>query len=136
MDEPLAGRIRLVLWAPVAILLAYEAYLSSQSTLPELPLSGVLPDFDKLEHIGYFFLTGLLGIRAARFGELWSRRRTALSLLPAALAWGVLDEFHQSFVPGRSVEALDVMADVTGVLLAILVAEPIWKLFRLDRVRR
>ena len=130
------GRGRLLLWSPVALLLGFEFYLSSQSKLPEIPFASGIPGFDKIEHAGFFFLVGLLAVRAARFCEGWAGWRTALTLLPGALGWGVLDEFHQSFVPGRSVEAGDVAADVAGVLLAVLVGEHLWRLLRMDRVLR
>ena len=133
---PPAGRARLLLWSPVVLLLALEVYLSSQSSLPEIPLAGGIPNFDKVEHAGYFFLVGLLAVRAARFSEEWTPRRTVWTLLPLALAWGILDEFHQSFVPGRSVEVGDVVADVAGVALALLAGERLWRLFRLHSVRR
>jgi VanZ family protein len=120
-----SARRPLLLWAPVALLLAYEFYLSSQSHLPSVPLH--LPQSDKLLHASYFFLTGALAVRAARFGQGWSRRRTAITLLLGALLWGAVDELHQSFVPGRDVEAADVVADVTGVLIATLVSEKIWR---------
>jgi VanZ family protein len=120
----------------VVLLLAFEFYLSSQSTLPSIPLTEGLPQFDKVLHAGYFFVTGLFAVRAVRFGEGWSARRTAAVLLACALAWGVLDEFHQSFVPHRSVEALDVAADVAGVALAVLLGERVWRLLRLDWVPR
>ena len=35
-----------------------------------------------------------------------------------AAAYGVSDEFHQSFVPMRSVEAMDVVADTVGASFA------------------
>jgi VanZ family protein len=131
-----AGRERLLLWSPVVLLLAFEFYLSSQSALPSVPLFGGIPQFDKVLHAGTFFLVGLLAVRAARFLEEWTPRRTAWTLLPVGLGWGLLDEFHQSFVPGRSVEAGDVAADVAGVLLAVLAGERLWRLFRLHRVGR
>jgi VanZ family protein len=127
-----AGR-RALLWAPVALLLGFEFYLSSQSRLPSIPLH--LPHLDKLEHAAYFFLTGAVAVRAARFGERWSRVRTAVILLAAALLWGCSDEYHQSFVPGRDVEAADVAADVTGVLLAVLLAESLWIRLKLDETK-
>jgi VanZ family protein len=132
----LSAWARLVLWSPVVLALGYEFYLSSQSSLPVIPLSDILPNFDKAEHAVYFFLTGLLAVRAARYGESWSSRWTAAILLFGALVWGVLDEFHQSFVPARSVEAGDVAADVAGVLFAILAGDQIWRRLRLDRVVR
>jgi VanZ family protein len=35
-----------------------------------------------------------------------------------AVAWGVFDEAHQSFVPGRTADILDLLADATGAALA------------------
>ena len=122
---------RLVLWAPVALLLAFQFWLSSRTTLPELPFD--LPHLDKLVHAGYFLLMGLLAFRAGRFGERWSRGKTGVFLLLAAILWGCLDEIHQSFVPGRSVELADVVADTTGVALTVIVGEPLLRKLRLDQ---
>ena len=127
----MSGRARILLWAPVVLLLAFEAWLSSQSRLPELGAS--FEGLDKLQHAGYFFLTGLLAVRAARFGERWSRTRTAVSLVLAALLWGCLEEIHQSTVPMRSVELADVMADAAGVVLAVTFGERILRKTGLDR---
>jgi VanZ family protein len=104
------ARARLVLWAPVVLLLAFEFWLSSLSP-SRLPRFG--PWFigkDKVEHTLYFLLTGLFAVRAARFGEGWGRPKTAVFLVLAAVLWGCSDEIHQSYTPGRSVEIGDVIA--------------------------
>jgi VanZ family protein len=44
------------------------------------------------------------------------------------MLYGVSDEFHQYFVPGRSVEALDVLADALGGLLGA------WMMYQLCRM--
>ena len=129
----MSRRARIVLWAPVAVLLSFEFYLSSQSVLPSLTFGIEVRHVDKLEHAGYFFLTGLLAVRAARFGERWSRGRTAVFLLLFAGLWGCLDEIHQSWVPMRSVEIADVVADTAGVALAVLFGDWILRKARLDR---
>jgi len=131
----LTRRGRLVLWAPVLLLLVFEFYLSSRpaSAFPDI-FHGV-PQADKLEHAGYFLLTGFLAYRAGRYGERWSRSRAVTWIVLAAVAWGVSDEFHQSFVPTRSVEAADVAADVVGAFLGALAGEPLSRLLGLDRVR-
>jgi VanZ family protein len=125
-------RARILLWAPVALLLAYEFYLSSQSRLPTFGI--LLPHFDKLAHSTYFFLTGTFFMRAARFGEAWTARRSALVLVAGGFLYGCLDEFHQSFVPGRSVEAADVLADTLGFMAAAFLAERLWRRLGLDHV--
>ncbi len=132
----MSARRRVLLWAPVVLLLAHEFWLSSR-TGAEMPSFG--PSFDgkdKLEHAAYFFLTGLLAVRAARFGERWSRGKTVVLLSLGAILWGCSDEIHQSFVPDRDVEVGDVLADVAGVALAAGVGERILEKARLDRTIR
>ena len=124
---------RLLLWAPVAFVLGYEFFLSAQSPggLPTLGPS--FPQEDKVEHVAYFFVTGLLAVRAARFGEGWSRVKTAVFLILAGLLWGCSDEIHQSFTPGRDVEIGDVLADTAGVALAVFFGERILRTTGLHR---
>lgn len=129
-------RVRVLLWAPVALLLGYEFFLSAQSPSG---LPGFGPWFwqkDKVEHAFYFFVTGVLAVRAARAGEGWGRTKTAVFLLLAAVLWGCSDEIHQSYTPGRDVEIGDVLADVAGVALAVVVGERLLRRVGLDRTIR
>ncbi|HEX7528772.1 MAG TPA: VanZ family protein [Thermoanaerobaculia bacterium] len=132
----MTARARFLLWAPVALLLAFEFYLSSQSG-HSLPTFGLwFPGMDKVEHLAYFFLTGLCAFRAARFGEGWSTGKTAVFLILTGLLWGCSDEIHQSYTPGRSVEIGDVFADTAGVALSVLIGEKILRRARLDQTVR
>jgi hypothetical protein len=45
-----------------------------------------------------------------------------LAIVGIMAVWGVLDEVHQYWIPGRSVEATDVMADVIGATVGALAA--------------
>lgn len=130
------ARARIVLWAPVALLLGYEFYLSSQSQLPSLTFGVEVQHFDKLEHATYFFLIGVFFVRAARFGEGWTARRTAVVLVVLGFLYACLDELHQFSVPMRSVEVADVLADTAGVVLAVRIGEPVLRRFRLDQTIR
>lgn len=69
-------------------------------------------DFDKAAH---FFIYGLLATLVARAGPrpVWAVVITVL--------YGLTDEWHQSFTPGRSVEWLDVLADALGAVVAVTV---------------
>jgi VanZ family protein len=49
------------------------------------------------------------------------------------LLWGCSDEIHQSFTPGRDVEIGDVLADTTGVALAVFFGERILRRIGLHR---
>ena len=116
-------RRRLLLWLPVALMMAVQLVLSSQGRLPAA--LSPFPGSDKFAHAAWFFLLGLLAYRAGRNAEGWSRRRAAAVVLLAAALWGASDEGHQWFVPGRAVEAADLAADVAGAGLAVLLAEPL-----------
>ena len=70
-------------------------------------LEGV-PGIDKIGHAGlYAVLGGLLRVATGRGG-------VAVAL---AAGYGVTDEVHQAFVPGRSPDPLDWLADVVGAAL-------------------
>jgi VanZ family protein len=46
----------------------------------------------------------------------------------AVMLYGISDEFHQYFVPGRSVDVYDVLADALGGLLGA------WTMYQLSRM--
>jgi VanZ family protein len=47
--------------------------------------------------------------------------RLAVESVGAALVWGVVDELHQHFVPGRTADLADLAADTVGALVATVV---------------
>jgi VanZ family protein len=102
------------LWGPVVLQLAIIFAASSIPNLREIP-GGIS---DKSGHsIGYAMLAGLL-LRALAGGRLegvtWKRGIAAIVL---ATLYGVTDEFHQLFVPGRSADPYDVLADGVGATI-------------------
>lgn len=80
---------------------------------PRLASPGGIPHLDKIVH---FHVYGLLATLTCRLGAGW--RAAGWALLAASL-FGVSDEWHQSFVPGRSVEFEDWLADTLGAALAV-----------------
>ena len=97
------------------------AIIFAASSIPNL---GQLPGgiSDKSCHtIGYALLAGLF-LRAFARGRLrevtW--RRASAAIIVATL-YGVSDEFHQVFVPGRSADRYDVLADCIGATLGVAV---------------
>jgi VanZ family protein len=60
-------------------------------------------------------------VRFALAASLPATGRLVASLsLVICLAYASSDEWHQSFVPGRSAQVSDVMVDMVGVLIALL----------------
>jgi VanZ family protein len=114
-------------YLPAAAYYGIIFFLSSRSRFPvNAPFSG----FDKLAHVGIFGLFGaiLAWSLADRLDDLGIIRMALAFLLGAA--GGALDEVHQIFVPGRSAEVGDAVADALGV------AAGLFLFFRIRRARR
>ena len=86
-------------------------YFSSMSHPPAPVGAGFL--ISTLEHVLEYFILGLLLAASLRSDSLF---------LPVFLAtlYGVSDEFHQYFIPGRVASPLDVFADFVGCFLGVL----------------
>jgi VanZ family protein len=90
--------------------------LSSQTGLDVPPL---FIGQDKLLHALVFGILGFLVAGALLPAAHQTRRRHILMAVVLVAAYAMLDEIHQSFVPGRMPEVLDVLADVGGGLLGV-----------------
>ena len=103
---------QLLAWSAVVGYCGFIYYLSDQ---PELRLPQPLAFSDKLIHVGMYAVLGWLWTVALR--ETWPGC-TSLSVVLFSLlftfAYGLSDEWHQSFVPGRLASATDVVADMIG----------------------
>ena len=89
-------------------------YLSSQP-MPEIDLG--FSAQDKVVHLVAYGLLGalLLGALPLRAGG-YTRSQVLLAAMIGSL-YGISDEWHQFFVPGRSMDMLDMLADAVGALL-------------------
>lgn len=81
--------------------------LSSRSTLGGMPL---FAGADKLIHAAAYAIFAALLLLAGLSGR---------AALVVAVLYGISDELHQSFVPGRQAELLDAVSDAGGALLTI-----------------
>lgn len=92
---------------------------------PDLPGGLALPHpWDKLAHGSAFALLALLleiAFRATAQGMPRHRRRVWIFLIAGLFA--LLDEWHQSFVPGREPSLGDLAADAFGILLGAGLAD-------------
>jgi len=83
-----------------------------------------LPDFngfDKLLHvIAYGSLAASLLYGLQPFINTTTMPIAGMIVVLFCLLYGLSDEFHQSFIPGRFVSGWDVLADTTGAVLVVL----------------
>jgi VanZ family protein len=119
MGNPVPANSRL-LW--IALLSGYSAIIFTLSSQPLLDVPG--PDFflkDKLIHALAYGLMAFLAwqvsilYRAIQPPWLWSWLYASL--------YGVSDEWHQSFIPGRYADIWDWLADGFGAAMVLLVLQ-------------
>lgn len=83
--------------------------------------------FQKAGHFAEFGLLAWLLLRAIRLTWRTARHPGAGALVLAAL-FALSDEFHQAFVPGREPRIRDVIIDLAGAAVAIVIQNRLWRL--------
>ncbi|MDR2258292.1 MAG: VanZ family protein [Treponema sp.] len=100
---------------PAILIAAFIWFLSSQSVLPKP--KGIF-GFDKLQHLlAFAVLSGAVCLWVSR--EKWNIRGLFFMLIAASVssAYGLVDEVHQYFVPGRNCNIGDWIADTLGAVI-------------------
>jgi VanZ family protein len=102
-------------WAYAIVASAILFWLSS------LPIRqpANLPYIDKVEHVIAYMLLGLAYFNVGSAGGRRLNRLVILGTWIVVVAYGISDEWHQSFVPGRSADVADVVADSVGGALGV-----------------
>jgi VanZ family protein len=109
---------RLIFSVPAVILTIAIFIVSDMSQPPYIDLGF---DFtDKILHaLAYFgYGTCLTAFYVVNF-QNWSKRALLIGIILFGALYGVSDEFHQYFVPGRDCDIFDWLADLTGILISI-----------------
>jgi VanZ family protein len=109
-------RQRVKAWAlPVALYVAITIQSSFAFHVPNIPIAYL----DKLAHAVIYGMLGALVAQAVRRSaeRPVSAMTTVVVVAAAASCLGALDELHQYFVPGRSSDVFDALADVIGAAL-------------------
>lgn len=120
-------------WLPV---IGLCALIFIQSSFPSPDVGPDFPLKDKLLHfVVYAVLSALIvrgfGLCAGNFS-----RNAGMLILGIALAtaYGISDEWHQSFVFGRSADPEDVLADFAGAVSGAVLFLWFWKNYKTGRV--
>lgn len=112
-----------------AILIAIVIFIfSSLPSPPDIKLS--VTNEDLVKHAIAYMVFGFFIARALFFQHplVGLRKQYIIFAIIFGILYGISDEFHQLFVPGRSSEVRDALADTVGVIIGTL-------LFHLNRKR-
>ncbi len=113
--EPLQTKGLIFYWGLVVLYLGLIYYFSSLSLRN---IGSPFPYSDKVVHLFEYAILAILLFRAL-YISLSKKylRYTGLIVIILCFAYGVSDEFHQSFVPSRSSDIYDLLADTTGAIM-------------------
>jgi thioredoxin 1 len=104
-------------WLPP---LAWAGLILVGTSIPRLQVTG--PDIvglDKVTHLVAYGILSLLLMRGFRRCQCWPILAAAAWTVALGGVFGALDEWHQSFIPGRSMDVWDFVADFTGLILGV-----------------
>ena len=101
------------------ITIGYMLLITLLSHLPQedLPKSD-LEGMDYFFHFAEYSILGFLLFRSITSDELLTFHPFYGSLL-IGISFAILDEFHQSFVPGRHMSSTDVLFDSLGIVFGM-----------------
>ncbi|HET7216948.1 MAG TPA: VanZ family protein [Vicinamibacterales bacterium] len=109
---------RALLWAPAV---AHMAFIFAASSVPGSQIPGNI--WDKLAHLLVYAVLGI-AFTIPLSGGRWRGvgAGTVAVAIVLSLVYGISDEIHQHFTPGRTPDVMDVVADTIGAAAgAILV---------------
>lgn len=94
----------------------------------------------KYAHLFLYTVLGMLFLHALRIGSALHWQHIRITLLFGAV-YAISDEVHQLFVPGRGAQLQDVVIDLAGVVLGIVIygaGLKVWKVIisRRESIRR
>lgn len=102
------------------------------SSIPQSALPPLQFDFiDKILHFAAFLIFGL-SLIIAFYPEHRNQSsfKSVVLILIIGLLYSAIDEFHQLFVPGRSCDIFDWIADSIGVATSLVFRGLIWNVIK------
>lgn len=102
-------------WLRAIVLLAYMGFIFILSSIPGREVPSVLSSYDKLINFSLYLILGLI------FTYFLTGLKSGLVQIIVGFAtfffiaiYGLSDEVHQTFTPGRNFKVLDIVTDVLG----------------------
>ncbi|MDD8017925.1 MAG: VanZ family protein [Bacteroidota bacterium] len=101
--------------------IAWALFIFTVSSIPAIKLPSLVHYSDKVIHAGVFFvLCWFLHIAFHFQGNKFLQSRSLWIALILTSVFGISDEYHQLFTPGRSTEFFDWVADTVGAAVYVL----------------
>ena len=114
----------------LTFLVLYCSFIFWLSSKPTLPAPMLFTHQDKIFHMGAYFIMGILAWRF--FNDLFAKPIIVfLVSLCFSSIYGISDEWHQSYVPGREADILDWLADTLGAITALVAIQLTRRKFKL-----
>jgi len=105
------------------ILIAWTVFMLAVSSIEELRIAPLeMTAADKVMHVIEYAIWSLLFLLMIKQESIIFKVNSALkSVLFFGITLAILDEIHQGFIKGRECDLLDLIADIVGILIVILV---------------
>lgn len=100
------------------LLIAIEIFWFS--SLPGGGKGSNLPNFATLYHFSVFFLFAFFLISLIK-GKTKLNEKIIFIAVIISVAYAILDEIHQFYIPGRSCSIADLLTDSAGIFFSVLI---------------
>jgi VanZ family protein len=97
----------------LVMLAGWVAFTLTLTSIPNPDFGPSFPGADKVAHFGFYGVAGFLFVLWRREVGTGAARAVVWAAIFAALL-GAVDEIHQQWIPGRSMDFLDWAADFAG----------------------
>lgn len=98
-------------------------------------LVGAVPHGDKLGHMGLFGCLTLLAIFGSKFRTFSCGKINIYYGAAVVLVFVLIEEISQAYIPSRTFEFVDLIADSIGIIFAVGVAQLAKKYLILEKVK-
>lgn len=103
----------------LTVLIAFEIFYISSIPGSQVTRTGISIDITILYHFIVFFLFSFFLLTSIK-GSHKIKVKHIIIVLAVSIAYALLDELHQMFVPLRVADIFDILTDMAGILLATL----------------
>jgi VanZ family protein len=112
---------RYLVWLPAVVWAGFIFFISAQpkETFERFGLTGLL--LSTMGHLLTYALLMLLVALALHYGSKIPTRFVLATAFVIIALYGLTDEYHQSFVPGRSPTPVDWLVDLAGAALVWII---------------